>query len=57
LEVFADVTDAARRAAAISAMNENAKQWRERLYALRQTDIPLSIPVEQVLHLSDMHYH
>jgi uncharacterized membrane protein YccC len=53
LGVFADArADASHRAAAILAINESAKQWREKLYALRQTDIPLSIPVEQVLHFS-----
>jgi p-hydroxybenzoic acid efflux pump subunit AaeB len=53
LDVFADAhADSARRAAAISAMNASCAQWREKLYALRQTDIPLSIPIEQVLHFS-----
>ena len=53
LGVFADPeADSSRRAAAISAMNQSCAQWREKLHALRQTDIPLSIPVEQVLHFS-----
>lgn len=53
LGAFADVNaDSTRRASAISVMNERCTQWREKLYALRQTDIPLSIPVEQVLHFS-----
>ncbi|HEY5705413.1 MAG TPA: FUSC family protein [Terrimicrobiaceae bacterium] len=53
LGVFADPeADSSRRVAAISAMNHSCAQWREKLHALRQTDIPLSIPVEQVLHFS-----
>jgi hypothetical protein len=53
LGVFADPeADSSRRAAAISAMNQSCANWREKLHALRQTDIPLSIPVEQVLHFS-----
>ena len=42
----------AGRAAAIIAMKESSAQWREKLHALRQTDLPQSIPVEQVLHFS-----
>jgi uncharacterized membrane protein YccC len=53
LGVFADAhADSPRRASAISAMKESCAQWRTKLYALRQTDVPLSIPVEQVLHFS-----
>jgi p-hydroxybenzoic acid efflux pump subunit AaeB len=53
LAVFADAhADSADRASAISAMNQSCTQWRRKLYALRQTDVPLSIPVEQVLHFS-----
>jgi uncharacterized membrane protein YccC len=53
LGVFADPkADSARRASAISAMNESCAQWRRKLHALRQTDVPLSIPVEQVLQFS-----
>ena len=53
LDVFADArADSARRAAAISTMNASCAQWREKLYALRQTDVPLSIPIEQALHFS-----
>jgi p-hydroxybenzoic acid efflux pump subunit AaeB len=53
LGVFADArVDSARRASAISAMNASCAQWRKKLYALRQTDVPLSIPVEQVLQFA-----
>ncbi len=48
--VFAEAAaDSSRRAAAITAMKESSAQWREKLHALRQTNIPQSIPVEQVL--------
>ena len=51
--VFADVeADSSRRASAIIAMRESCAQWRQKLHALRQTDVPQSIPVEQVLHFS-----
>jgi hypothetical protein len=51
--VFADAeADSSGRAAAIIAMKESSAQWREKLHALRQTDLPQSIPVEQVLHFS-----
>ena len=33
-------------------MKESCAQWRQKLHALRQTDVPQSIPVEQVLHFS-----
>jgi uncharacterized membrane protein YccC len=53
LGVFADAAaDSARRAAAISAMKESSAEWRQKLHALRQTNIPQSIPVEEVLHFS-----
>ena len=53
LGVFADAgADSSRRASALSEMNSRCAQWREKLHALRQTDIPASIPVEQVLHFS-----
>ncbi len=51
--VFADVeADSSRRVSAIIAMKESCAQWRQKLHALRRTDIPQSIPVEQVLHFS-----
>ena len=51
LGVFAEAAaDSSRRAAAITAIKESSAQWREKLHALRQTNIPQSIPVEQVLH-------
>ena len=51
--VFADAeADSSGRAAAIITMKESSAQWREKLHALRQTDLPQSIPVEQVLHFS-----
>ena len=51
--VFADAeADSSGRTAAIIAMKESSAQWREKLHALRQTDLPQSIPVEQVLHIS-----
>ncbi|HEY5705629.1 MAG TPA: FUSC family protein [Terrimicrobiaceae bacterium] len=53
LAVLAD-SDAgsSRRAAAISAMNARFVQWREKLHALRQTEHPASIPIEQALQFS-----
>ena len=51
--VFADVeAESSRRASAIIAMKESCAQWRQKLHALRQTDVPQSTPVEQVLHFS-----
>ena len=51
--VFAEAAaDSSRRAAAITAVKESSAQWRQKLHALRQTNIPQSIPVEQVLHFS-----
>jgi len=53
LGAFADAdADSPRRASAISAMNASCAQWREKLHALRQTDIPASIPIEQALQFS-----
>jgi uncharacterized membrane protein YccC len=53
LGVFADGdADSSRRASAISEMNARCAQWREKLHALRQTDVPASIPVEQALQFS-----
>jgi uncharacterized membrane protein YccC len=53
LGVFADAdADSSRRASAISEMNTRRVQWREKLHALRKTDVPASIPVEQVLQFS-----
>jgi p-hydroxybenzoic acid efflux pump subunit AaeB len=53
LGVFADAAaDSTRRAAAISAMKESSAEWRQKLHALRQTNIPQSIPVDEVLHFS-----
>jgi p-hydroxybenzoic acid efflux pump subunit AaeB len=51
--VFANVeADSSRRASAIIAMKESCAQWRQKLHALRQTNVPQSIPVEHVLHFS-----
>ncbi len=53
LGVFADAdADSSRRASALSEMNTRRVQWREKLHALRKTDVPASIPVEQVLQFS-----
>jgi uncharacterized membrane protein YccC len=53
LGVFADAdADSSTRASAISEMNALCAQWRDKLHALRQTDIPISIPVEEVLEFS-----
>ena len=53
LGVFADAqADSTHRAAAVSNMSAICAEWRQKLHALRQTDIPLSIPIDQVLHLS-----
>jgi p-hydroxybenzoic acid efflux pump subunit AaeB len=53
LGVFADAAaDSTHRAAAISAMKESSAEWRQKLHALRQTNIPQSIPVNEVLHFS-----
>ncbi|MGA7213366.1 MAG: FUSC family protein [Terrimicrobiaceae bacterium] len=53
LGVFADAgADSSRRSSAISEMNARCAQWREKLHAIRQTDLPASVPVEHVLHFS-----
>ncbi|MET0253102.1 MAG: FUSC family protein [Terrimicrobiaceae bacterium] len=53
LGVFADAdADSSTRASAISRMNALCAKWRDKLHALRQTDIPISIPVEEVLEFS-----
>jgi p-hydroxybenzoic acid efflux pump subunit AaeB len=53
LGVFAEpAADSSRLAAAITVMKENSAQWRQKLHALRRTNIPQSIPVEQVLDFS-----
>ena len=53
LGVFADPdADFSRRASALSETNARCAQCREKLQAFRQTDVPDSIPVEQVLQFS-----
>jgi uncharacterized membrane protein YccC len=51
--VFADPdAESSQHASALSEMNARCAQWREKLHALRQTDVPATIPVEQVLQFS-----
>ena len=53
LSVFADPdADSARRASTLAEVNARCAQWREKLHALRQTDVTASIPVEQALQFS-----
>ena len=53
LGIFADTNaDSSRRASGLAEVNARCAQWREKLYALRQTDVPAGIPGEQVLHFS-----
>ncbi len=53
LGVFADAhADSRTRASAISKMDVLCAQWRDKLHALRDTEIPTSIPVEEVLEFS-----
>ena len=53
LSVFADPNaDSSRRASVLSEVNERSAQWREKLDALRQTDVAAAIPVEQVLQFA-----
>ena len=44
--------DSSRRASVLSEVNERSAQWREKLDALRQTDVAAAIPVEQVLQFA-----
>jgi p-hydroxybenzoic acid efflux pump subunit AaeB len=53
LSVFADPdADSSSRASALSEANARSAQWREKLHALRQTDVAAPIPVEQVLQFA-----
>ena len=53
LRVFADRdAGSARRAFALAEVNARCEQWREKLHALRQTDVTAAIPVEQALQFS-----
>jgi uncharacterized membrane protein YccC len=53
LSVFADPdADPSRRASALAEVNARSEQWREKLHALRQTDVTAAVPIEQALQFA-----
>lgn len=53
LRVFAERdAGSARRASALAEVNARCAQWREKLHALRETNVTAAVPVEQALQFT-----